>query len=140
MKRSTPRFLGLSILTLSALLSGCVERQLTVTSEPPNALVYVNGKELGRTPIETDFLWYGNYDVQVRKEGFETLKTESQVTAPWWQWVPLDLIAELMPWHPTDRKSLHYTLSESPPLDSPAEALIGRANELKLQIESPPAR
>lgn len=140
MTRSTPHLLGLSFLTLTALLSGCVERQLTVTSEPSGALVYLNGKELGRTPIETDFLWYGNYDVQVRKEGFETLKTESPLTAPWWQWVPIDLFAELMPWHPTDRKSLHYTLNESPPLDTPVEVLIDRANTLKSQIESPPTR
>ncbi len=135
MNRSTPFLLALSLLS-----TGCVERKLTVTSEPSNALVYLNGKELGRTPIETDFLWYGNYDVQVRKEGFDTLKTESQLTAPWWQWVPFDLFAELMPWHPTDRRSLHYTLDQAAPTDTPAEVLIDRATELKAKVEGPASR
>ena len=137
MKRSTPTLLGIGLL---ALVSGCVERKLTVTSEPSNALVYMNGKEIGRTPIETDFLWYGNYDLQIRKEGYQTLKTESQLTAPWWQWVPIDLFAELMPWHPTDRKSLHYTLTETPPTDTSAETLIDNATELKSRIEGPVQR
>lgn len=137
MKRSTPALLGIALLTL---LTGCVERKLTVTSEPSNALVYLNGKELGRTPIETDFLWYGDYDVQVRKDGYETLKTHSQLTAPWWQWVPFDLVAELMPWHPTDRRSLHYTLNEAPTTDTSAETLIDRASELKGKIEGPVER
>jgi hypothetical protein len=32
------------------LLAGCVERRLTITSEPSGALVTVNSKEVGRTP------------------------------------------------------------------------------------------
>lgn len=135
MIRSTPLFI--SILMLS--LCGCVERKLTITSEPSNALVYMNGKEIGRTPVETDFLWYGNYDVQVRKDGYQTLKTHSRISAPWWQWVPIDLLAELMPWHPTDYQSLHYTLDLAPASDTPVETLIDRATEMKSKIEGPVA-
>jgi hypothetical protein len=92
------------------VLVGCVQRKLTVTSEPSGALVTLNGMEAGRTPFTTDFTWYGYYDVEVRREGHETLKTQSRVIAPWWQWVPIDLVAELMPWRPTDRQTLHYKL------------------------------
>ncbi|HEY0008015.1 MAG TPA: PEGA domain-containing protein, partial [Tepidisphaeraceae bacterium] len=107
MTRSTPASLT---LICSFLLSGCVERQMTITSDPPNALVYLNGQEAGRTPIQRDYTWYGNYDVQVRADGHQTLKTEKQLTAPWWQWPPFDFFAELMPWHPTDRQAMHFTL------------------------------
>lgn len=134
MIRSTPLLVSALILGLCA---GCVERRLTITSEPSNALVYMNGKEIGRTPIETDFLWYGNYDVQVRKEGYQTLKTHSRISAPWWQWVPIDLLAELMPWHPTDQQLLHYTLNPAAASDTPVEALIDRATEMKSRIEGP---
>jgi len=140
MIRSTPRLLLLALISLTLISSGCVERKLTVTSDPPNALVYLNGKEAGRTPIEQDFLWYGNYDVQVRAPGYDTLKTQSKVTAPWWQWVPIDLLAEFMPWHPTDRQTLHYTLTPAAPIDTPAEVLIDRATEMKGKVESSAVR
>ncbi|GIW75200.1 MAG: hypothetical protein KatS3mg104_0263 [Phycisphaerae bacterium] len=137
MIRSTPVFIIALVLVLCA---SCVERKLTITSQPSNALVYMNGREIGRTPIETDFLWYGNYDVQIRKEGYQTLKTHSRISAPWWQWVPIDLLAELMPWHPTDHQSLHYTLNPAPASDKPVQTLIERATEMKSEIEGPVAR
>ena len=70
---------------LALLLLGCVQRQMTVLTNPPGAVVYLNDREMGRTPFTKDFLWYGNYDVVIRKEGFATLKTTAEVTAPIWQ-------------------------------------------------------
>jgi len=43
-----------------------------------------------------DFTWYGRYDVEIRKDGYDTLKTPQMVKAPWWGWVPFDLFAELV--------------------------------------------
>ncbi len=77
-------------------LSSCVERTLTVRSDPPEARLYLNGTEVGRTPFTHDFVWYGTYDVELRKEGYETLKARGPVIAPWWQWVPFDLLAEIV--------------------------------------------
>ncbi|MGZ3388170.1 MAG: PEGA domain-containing protein, partial [Isosphaeraceae bacterium] len=48
------------------LVPGCVEQTMTIQSDPPGALVYMNDQELGRTPLTKDFTWYGDYDVQVR--------------------------------------------------------------------------
>lgn len=110
---------------------------MTITSEPSNALVYLNGQEAGRTPIERDFLWYGKYDVAVRAEGQPTLKTTARVRAPWWQWPPFDLVAELMPWHPVDRQKLHFVLPQGEPSDTPAETLVSRALELKADLGTP---
>ena len=118
------------------LLCGCVERKLTITSTPSGALVYMNDKEIGRTPIETDFVYYGNYDVQVRKEGYVTIDKPKQINPPWWQIPPIDLLAEFAPWHPTDRKALHYTLTTRPSTEIPADELIGRARELMPQLEA----
>ncbi|HEX8325509.1 MAG TPA: PEGA domain-containing protein [Tepidisphaeraceae bacterium] len=131
------------LATLSAVctgilaLGGCVERKLTITSQPTGALVYMNDREVGRTPVETDFIWYGNYDVQVRKEGFTTLDQPTKLKAPWWQIPPIDLFAELMPWHPTDRQKLHFTLSPRQDVDTPPEELVNRGLQLKPQLESP---
>jgi len=62
-------FRPLALLVLPLAAGGCVHRTLEVESNPPGALVYLNGEEVGRTPMRKEFLWYGTYDVQLRKEG-----------------------------------------------------------------------
>ena len=59
--------LGLAILLVAAT-SGCVRRTIKITTEPPGARVFLNDQEVGRSEVSTDFLWYGDYDVVVRKE------------------------------------------------------------------------
>jgi hypothetical protein len=97
---------------LPALLAaGCgVERTLRLESTPPGALVYLNGEEVARTPAEVPLEWYGKYDVAVRLDGYETLKDERWVVAPWWQWPPIDLVAELLPLPLRDRRRLSFVL------------------------------
>ena len=60
-------------LAVLAGLTGCVRRTIRITTEPPHALVYLNDQEIGRSAVTTDFIWYGDYDVIVRKEGYKTL-------------------------------------------------------------------
>jgi hypothetical protein len=120
---------------LCLLLCGCVQRKLTVTSEPSGALVTLNGMEAGRTPFTTDFTWYGYYDVEVRRDGYKTLKTQQRVLAPWWQWVPFDLVAEVMPWRPTDRQMMHFKLDAAQQGASNVE-LIRRGEELRAKTNA----
>lgn len=115
-----------------------MRRQLTVTSEPAGALVYLNDREIGRTPLTTDFLWYGTYDVQLRKEGYETLSTRTRVVAPWWGWAPVDLFAEMMPNHPTDHRNFNYVMQQRPAEES-AEGLMSRGLEFKGRLATPNA-
>ena len=56
------------------LLSGCVERQLTIKTIPAGALVTLNDEEIGPSPVTTSFNWYGDYNVRISKDGYETLK------------------------------------------------------------------
>ncbi len=135
--------LGLLFLTTVAG-TGCVRRELTVTSEPPGALVFLNDQEVGRTPLTRQFTFYGTYDVRLRKEGYRTLKAQSLVLAPWWQWVPFDLAAELFPL--TDRQTKNFILEVDPesevagsttrpsgPAES-ADAMLLRALSLKARL------
>jgi PEGA domain len=128
--------------------AGCVRRELTVTSDPPGALVFLNDQEVGRTPLTRPFTFYGTYDVRVRKEGYQTLKTKSLVLAPWWQWVPIDLFAEALPL--TDRQTKHFVLQVDPGATvggastapsgpaEPADAIVQRATEQRAKM-GPPA-
>jgi hypothetical protein len=120
-------------LALAVAAGGCVERTLTITSNPTGALVYLNDQEIGRTPIKRDFLWYGNYDVALRKEGYEAVKTQQNVRAPIYQIVPLDLFAELLPFHYHDEQTFNYTMTPLSPADP--QAMLQHAAELKAQLE-----
>lgn len=64
-----------SILLLCFLLVGCVKRTISITSTPKGALVWVNDREVGRTPVNIEFLHDGEYDVRVEKDGQEPIMT-----------------------------------------------------------------
>ncbi|CAN5673676.1 hypothetical protein BH09PLA1_BH09PLA1_26650 [soil metagenome] len=118
------------------LISGCVERRLTVTSEPEGALAYLNNQEIGRTPVTRDFTWYGNFDVQLREDGYEARKTNKWVVAPWWQWPPIDLIAELIPLRLRDERTISFTLKPAPSDPADVAPLLDRASEMRAKLVS----
>ena len=117
------------------IVGGCVQRKLTVTSEPSGALVVMNDQEVGRTPFTRDFTWYGRYEVAVREDGYESLKTHTSVYAPFWQWVPIDLPMELFP--VTDHERLHYTLRPASTQPADSTQVLARAQQLQGRLESP---
>lgn len=119
----------LALLTLIPT-AGCVRRTLTITTEPPNALVFLNDREVGRSDLTVDFVWYGDYDVVVRHEGYDTLKTNHHVKRPWYQYPPIDFFAEVFwPGHIVDRHSAHFVMTEQV-LPEPDE-LIDRAVKMR---------
>jgi hypothetical protein len=127
-----PRFvLVLALLGLMAA-PACVRRTISITTEPPNARVFLNDQEIGSSPVTTDFLWYGDYEVDVRKDGYETLQTSWKIDAPWYQVIPIDFFAEVLwPGQLHDYRQQHYVLKPSEPADT--EELLKRAGELRDQ-------
>jgi len=140
MSQRTRRRIPSFLLTSASLLlfPGCVEQTLSIDSNPPGALVYLNDQEVGRTPLERDFKWYGDYDIQIRQEGYQTLQTHQMLAAPAWNWVPFDLVAYLLPFNLKDHKALHYTLQPVDPSKDQSAPLVGRAESLKGELESSP--
>lgn len=117
------------------LLNSCVERTMTLTSDPPGALVYVNDQEIGRTPVSKDFTWYGTYDVQLRMDGYETLNQKTQVNPPLWLWPGIDLFAELAPANIHDKQEFAYKLTPATqPI--PPEELIKNAEDTRAMLET----
>ena len=138
MKSAAPgyRRFWLAACALCALTAGCVEQTLDIQSDPPGALVYLNDQEVGRTPLKRDFKWYGDYDVQVRLEGYQTLRTHRRITAPIWNWVPLDLLANVLPIPFKDHQSMSFSLQPIDPALAQPAGLIQRSLELRSQLES----
>lgn len=130
-------------LALCALtLTGCVERRIRVTSEPAGAIVWLNDVEIGRTPTETNFKFYGIYDVRLELEGHEPLVTTADASTPWWDFPGPDLIAEAIPgskriidWHFVLERKLDQTVSR----DELEAGMFERARTLRDQLGPAPA-
>jgi hypothetical protein len=137
-RRRIPSFLRGLVPASFLLFPGCVEQTLSIDSNPPGALVYLNDQEVGRTPLVRDFKWYGDYDIQIRQEGYQTLQTHQMLAAPAWNWVPFDLVASLLPFNFKDHKTLSYTLKPVDPGKDQPGPLVDRAEALRGQLESSP--
>ncbi len=125
------RWISLPALILLVFAAGCVERIMRIETSPPGAVVTVNDEEVGLSPVEFSFLWYGDYDIILRKPGYQTLQTNCRVVAPWYQWPPIDLVAEAMvPTMISDRHVLPtFTLEPLPEVG--VTTVVERATELR---------
>ena len=130
-ERNTYRIpLVLAMFFALSAAAGCVRRTLTIQTEPAGALVSLNDEEIGRTPVTTDFTWYGDYDLIVRHEGHQTLKTHVKVLPPWYQLPPIDFFAEVFwPGHIVDARTYTFALRAAQAPDR-AE-LIDKAQALR---------
>ncbi len=119
-------------------LTGCVERKITLGSDPEGAVVTLNDEEVGRTPVTTDFLWYGDYDVVLRldknvgtpeKPDIRRyyLHTHKHTKTPAFQIIGIDLLAEVLPFTFKDEQVWAFSIPE---VKEPADQeLIQRAHE-----------
>jgi hypothetical protein len=120
--------LGLAALLPLAGSLGCgVQRTLQIETDPPGALVYLNGDEAGRTPMRKEFVWYGTYDVVIRKDGYETLVKPAKVWAPWWQLPPIDFLAEFVPGPLLDNHQVRYRLKPVGQQQTDPSQILARA-------------
>jgi hypothetical protein len=112
------------------LLGGCVERKLTVNTEPSGAVVWLNDEEIGTSPVTVEFNWYGDYKVHIFKEGYETLNTHKKLARPLHDKFPFDFIAEILwPKQIVDEYEWEFSLTS---YQAPQrEELIDKAELLK---------
>lgn len=117
-----------------ALVSGCADRRIVITSDPPGASVVLNDQEVGRTPLEARFTYFGEYDVRLSKDGYEPLWTSRLAVAPWYEYPPFDLAAEASPVPVRTVVRWHFVLS---PVQSgrSEEDLMERARELRARTD-----
>jgi len=128
--------LGVSAVSLLVLtiLSGCVERRLTINTKPQGALVALNDEEIGESPVTVNFNWYGDYCVRISKEGYETLNTHRDLKGPWYDYFPFDFFAQILnPNRIVD--SYVWTFDLSPKRQISRDELIQNAQELKEQMQ-----
>ena len=118
-----------ALLVLCLLTTGCLRRSLTIRTDPPGALVYVNDQIKGESPVTYDFMWYGWYRVTIRKEGFARVEDRKELRAPPHLWIPFDLIAEMTPWTIRDDREWTYTLEPMQQLSTPIPPKLFQSKE-----------
>ncbi|MHC4725936.1 MAG: PEGA domain-containing protein [Planctomycetota bacterium] len=120
-------------LSVSLLLSGCVERKLTINTEPQGALIILNDEEIGTSPVTVSFEWYGDYWVRISKDGYENLNTHRPLKGPWYDTFPFDFFAQIIS---PDRivDSYEWTFSLDPKKQINREKLIQAAEKLKKDL------
>ena len=127
--------MGAFLLVAAVVIGGCVEREMTITTEPQGALVIISDLEVGRTPVTVPFTWYGDYEVIIRKDDYETINTHQQVYPPIYEIMPLDLLSSIAPWTFHDRRYFHYEMNK---LELPeAKELIERAERMRKENLKP---
>lgn len=113
-------------------LGGCVRRSIEVTSEPAGAMVWLNNEQVGRTPCETDFKFYGTYDVRVVLEGYEPIATSRVAETPLYEQPGPDLLVAALPLN--NRITWHFDLKPAAETVNKLQAekdVVGRARELR---------
>ncbi len=119
---------GLGLIWMCS--AGCVQRRLTIRTDPPGAMAYVDGYPIGTTPISTDFIYYGAREIRLVKDGYETLVVKQRIWPPWYEIPPLDFVSEnLVPGELRDQRTLDFRLQ--PQRIVPSEQLVDRAERLR---------
>jgi hypothetical protein len=127
------------ILLISAIVgliltAGCVERKLTIVTDPSDAVVWLNDEEIGRTPVTVNFNWYGEYRVRVEKAGYDILNTHQSMKRPLHDVFPFDFFAEcLWPGRIVDTYTWNYQLT--PFQAASSDELIKSANAAKASFQ-----
>ncbi len=137
LKRESRRRVWLVAMAAAIVVcsAGCVERRMTIRSNPPGALVYVDDYEVGITPISTSFIYYGQRRIRLVKDGYETLTVMQPMPPPWYDVPGVDFISEnLVPGKIHDDRVFEYQLR--PQLMVLPDQLRDRAEGLRRGVQA----
>lgn len=136
----------LAIFTIIFVSAGCVTRTITVKTNPDNALVYIDDKLAGESPVTIPFTYYGTRKIMMEKRDEDGRLTHERATvyekikAPVYEVFPLDFFSEVLwPGKLKDDHVLNYDLVELEPLSrkEQQEKVIKNAEELRQRVYAP---
>ncbi len=127
--RLIPGLLALIVVATS----GCVRREMLITSKPEGASVLVNQTWKGETPFRLRFKHYGTYDIRLEAPGYYPLHVKEPVRAPAYERMGVDFVSEvLVPARIEDKRELHYQLEKIETEDD-IDGILARSGELKAE-------
>ena len=136
----------LILVAVISALTGCVTRSITVKTNPTNALVYIDDKLIGESPVTIPFTYYGTRKVMIEKRNEDGGLTHERTTdfakikAPAYEVFPLDFFSEVLwPGKLKDEHVLNYNLTELEPLSikEQQKRVLNNAEELRQRVNAP---
>jgi hypothetical protein len=128
----------LAVLLPAMSQAGCVDRFISINSDPPGAAAYVDGEKVGTTPCEVRYIWYGTRVLVLELRGYTLIRQEVTLLPPWWQVIPMDLITDLvLPFTLRDRVAVSYTMEIAPVTREEVDTVLERAEELRKKSKEP---
>ena len=114
---------------------GCVRRRMTIRTNPPGAMVYIDDQPIGVTPLSTAFTYYGVRSIKIFKDRFRTETKFHRFSPPWYQIPPLDFVTEnFWPFEIRDERVLEFQLV--PQAEVSTAALRERGETLRANVRS----
>jgi hypothetical protein len=121
------------VVILPYFCEGAVRRRVTIRSNPPGALVFIDDQEIGVTPVSTSFIYYGTRKIQLIKDGYETVTVLRTFKPPWYQWAGIDFITEnLVRSEFHDERLVEFKLT--PLRIKTNKELVDRGNQLRQRV------
>jgi hypothetical protein len=135
-------WMALGALGLVSLggLSGCVERRYTIRTNPPGALAIVNQEEIGPTPVSRSFTFYGDREITLMLDGYQSQTIIQPINSPWWDNALTEFFTEnVIPFTFRDEREFVYQMQ---PTSIPeVNDLVARGQNLRVQAQvNPPPR
>ena len=135
-------------LAAAALLAvGCVDRRYVIESNVPSAQTFTDGVPTGLAPADNRYEYAGYRTIQVVAPGYEPATERVRFKPRWYDYPPLDLIAELLPYRIEDVRRVNITLVPARPVNQAelvanADALRATGRGLRESVvpDTPPAR
>ena len=136
----------LAIFSIISVSAGCVTRTITVKTNPDNALVYIDDKLAGESPVTIPFTYYGTRKIMIEKRDEDGRLTHERATvyekikSPVYEVFPLDFFSEVLwPGKLKDDHVLNYDLVKLEPLSRKEQQgkVIKNAEELRQRVYAP---
>jgi hypothetical protein len=119
-----------ALLAVAAGMTGCVERQYIIKTNPPHAIAFDNNQPVSATPADNQFEFYGIHRFTIVKDGYQTLQVDQPIPRPWYQYFPFDFVAEnLVPYTIRDVRVFEYALV--PEMIIPPERILEQATPVR---------
>jgi hypothetical protein len=115
---------------LVLLTTGCMQRRMTIVSNPPGATCYVDGVEIGKTPVSHDFTYYGTREIRLVRDGYQTLTLLQPMSTPWYQVPPLDFFSDNLALGEIRDERL-YRYDMQPAVQEPFDNIVQRGEQLR---------
>ncbi|MEX2188624.1 MAG: PEGA domain-containing protein [Pirellulales bacterium] len=113
-----------------AASAGCMQRRMTIVSNPPGATAYVDGVEIGKTPVSHDFIYYGTREIRLVHDGYKTLTLLQPMSTPWYQVPPLDFFSDNLAFGEIhDARVYRYDMQ--PAVQEPFDNIVERGEQLR---------